>query len=290
MDGALAGRRIVVPETREIELLAAMLEKHGAAVVRCPMVAILDPPDPAPVVVWIERFVATPPDDLILFTGEGLLRLNKLAATAGLSEQFVAVLAGVRKITRGPKPARRLRELGLKPDLPVEPPTTAGIIAALSSEDLHARRVAVQLYPDNPHTELLGFLHGAAASVDPVLPYAYASAADDARVREVIGDMEAGRIDLVGRLHQFAAAPPAPASGTRRQMRGRACRRARQDQARGGRPGCRRGDRSGGRRGRHRTARPLPSAPNGQRHRRGAGVARRAASKSARRLAHHPRS
>jgi hypothetical protein len=30
MDGALSGRRIVVPETREIELFAGMLEKHGA--------------------------------------------------------------------------------------------------------------------------------------------------------------------------------------------------------------------------------------------------------------------
>src|ERR1700676_3409531 len=145
MTGALAGRRIVVPETREIEVLAGMLEKHGAAVVRCPLVAIRDAADPAPVLAWIERFIATPPDDLILFTGEGLQRLNKLAGPAGLSDKFVATLAGVRKITRGPKPARRLRDLGLKPDLPVEPPTTAGIIAALSSDNLAGRRIAVQL-------------------------------------------------------------------------------------------------------------------------------------------------
>jgi uroporphyrinogen-III synthase len=197
MSGALSGRRIVVPETREIELLAGMLEKHGAEVIRCPMVAILDAADPAPVLAWVERFIATPPDDLILFTGEGLARLNKLAAARGFSEAFVTALAGVRKITRGPKPARRLRELGLKPDLAVEPPTTAGIIATLTHEDLHARRVAVQLYPDTPHTELLAFLRGAAASVDPVLPYAYASAADEARVGAVIDEMAAGRIDLI---------------------------------------------------------------------------------------------
>jgi uroporphyrinogen-III synthase len=197
MDGALTGRRIVVPETREIELLAGMLEKHGAEVIRCPMVAILDAADPAPVLAWIERFVATPPDDLILFTGEGLQRLNKLAATAGLSDRFVAALGAVRKITRGPKPVRRLRELGLKADLPVEPPTTAGIIDALSKEDLSGRRVAVQLYPDIPHTELLAFLRRVSGSVDPVLPYAYASAADAARIVAVIGEMAAGRVDLI---------------------------------------------------------------------------------------------
>jgi uroporphyrinogen-III synthase len=194
---SLAGRRIVVPETREIEVLAGMLEKLGAEVIRCPLVAIRDVADTAPVVAWLERFVANPPDDLILFTGEGLQRLNKVAATVGLSEKFVATLAEIRKITRGPKPARRLRELGLKPDLPVEPPTTAGIIAALSQEDLSGRRVAVQLYPDTPHTELLEFLRGAAGSVDPVLPYAYASAADEERVVAAIREMAAGRVDLI---------------------------------------------------------------------------------------------
>jgi uroporphyrinogen-III synthase len=55
----------------------------------------------------------------------------------------------------------------------------------------------VQLYPDNPHTALMAFLRGAAASVDPIVPYAYASEADEARVVAVIGEMAAGRVDLV---------------------------------------------------------------------------------------------
>jgi uroporphyrinogen-III synthase len=196
MDGALAGRRILVPETREIELLAGMLEKHGATVLRCPLVAIRDAADPAPILAWIERFVVNPPDDLILFTGEGLQRLDKLAAAHGLSEKFVAALGAVRKATRGPKPARRLRELGLKPDLAVEPPTTAGIIAALSSETLTGRRVAVQLYPDAP-PDLASFLDRGGATIDPVLPYEYASAAEEARVVDAINEMAAGRMDLI---------------------------------------------------------------------------------------------
>ena len=199
MGSALEGRRIVVPETREIEVLAGMLERHGATVMRCPLVAIRDVDDPAPIVAWLERFVATPPDDLILFTGEGLQRLAKLAGTVGLVEKFVAALAGTRTITRGPKPARRLRELGLKPDLPVEPPTTAGIIARLSAENLAGRRVAVQLYPESAHTELLAdfWVDAGAGSVDPVLPYAYASAAEEARVVAAIRAMAAGEVELI---------------------------------------------------------------------------------------------
>jgi uroporphyrinogen-III synthase len=210
--GALGGRRIIVPETREIELLAGMLEQHGAEVIRCPLVAIRDVADPAPLLAWLRRFSAKPPDDLIVFTGEGLQRLSTLATAHGLSEKFVAALGSVRKIIRGPKPARRLRELGLRPDLPVDPPTTAGIIAALSTQNMSGRRVAVQLYPDNPHTELLAFLRSVAAEVDPIVPYAYASAADEARVAQAIEDMAAGRVDLVtftsspqvGRLRQVA--------------------------------------------------------------------------------------
>jgi uroporphyrinogen-III synthase len=196
MSNALAGRRIVVPETRELDLLAQMLERHGAATVRCPLVAIRDVADPAPVEAWLNRFIADPPDDLILLTGEGLGRLVGFAEGAGIGAAFVAALAKVRKITRGPKPARRLHALGLKPDLPAGEPTTAGVIAALKAENLAGRRVAVQLYPDaNP--ALMEFLSEARARADPVLCYAYASHSEDGDVAAVIDEMAAGKVDLI---------------------------------------------------------------------------------------------
>jgi len=213
MSNALAGRRIVVPETRELDLLADMLERHGATAVRCPLVAIRDVADAAPVEAWIKRFIADPPDDLILMTGEGLGRLVGFAQRANMEATFVAALAKVRKITRGPKPARRLHMLGLKPDLAAPAPTTAGVIAALQGENLPGRRVAVQLYPDaNP--ALTEFLHAAGAKPDPVLCYAYASESEDNLVAETIDAMAAGTIDLIAftssaqlkRLREVAAA------------------------------------------------------------------------------------
>ena len=196
MSNALAGRRIVVPETRELDLLADMLERQGATAVRCPLVAIRDVADAAPVEAWLKRFIVDPPHDLILMTGEGLGRLVGFAERAGIEMTFVAALAEVRKITRGPKPARRLHMLGLKPDLAAPEPTTAGVIAALQSEDLAGRRVAVQLYPDaNP--ALIDFLQAAGAQVDPVLCYAYASETEDRLVAETIDAMAAGAVDLI---------------------------------------------------------------------------------------------
>ncbi|MBV8752691.1 MAG: uroporphyrinogen-III synthase [Hyphomicrobiales bacterium] len=196
MSDALAGRRIVVPETRELDLLADMLERHGATAVRCPLVAIRDVADAVPVEAWLKRFIAAPPDDLILLTGEGLGRLVGFAARAGIETAFVATLAKVRKITRGPKPARRLQMLGLKPDLPAPEPTTAGVIAALEDANLAGRRIAVQLYPD-PNPALLEFLTTAGATPDPVLCYAYASESEDRLVAETIDAMAAGKIDLI---------------------------------------------------------------------------------------------
>lgn len=213
MSNALAGRRIVVPETRELDLLADMLERHGATAVRCPLVAIRDVADAAPVEAWLERFIAAPPDDLILLTGEGLGRLVGFAERAGIETAFVAALAKVRKITRGPKPARRLHMLGLKPGLPAPEPTTTGIIAALQDDNLAGRRVAVQLYPD-PNPALLDFLTTAGAKPDPVLCYAYASETEDRLVAETIDSMAAGKVDLIAftssaqvkRLRDVAAA------------------------------------------------------------------------------------
>jgi uroporphyrinogen-III synthase len=192
--GPLAGRRIALPETRELDRLARMFEEQGAETLRCPLVAIRDAPDPAPVRDWLMRL---PGDDLILFTGEGLRRLHGFAQRFELESLFLGGLRAARKITRGPKPERALRELGLKSDLRAEEPTTDGLIATLSSIDLRGRRVGVQLYPGNPNTRFTDFLRQAGAEPDPVLPYVYADVADDKKVTELIDRMADGAVDAI---------------------------------------------------------------------------------------------
>jgi uroporphyrinogen-III synthase len=203
MTEELTGRRIVVPETRELGQLLRMLEERGADTVPCPMIAIRDAPDPTPVEAWLRRFANETCDDLVLMTGEGLRRLLGFARRVDLEAAFLVALAATRKITRGPKPVRALRELGLATDLPADEPTTEGVIAALERHDLTGRRVGVQLYPGNANARLLKFLEGAGAETDPVLPYIYASEAEDARVIAIISEMAAGRVDAIA----FTSAP-----------------------------------------------------------------------------------
>lgn len=198
-EASLTGRTIAVPESRELDVFASMLERRGANVIRCPLVTILDAPDPKPVLDWIQRFNAASFDDLILLTGEGLRRLLACIEKHDpqLRDAFVIELARVRKITRGPKPAKALRELGLKPDIAAETPTTAGIIESLRSEDLVGRRIAVQLYGSEPNLPLIEFLREAGARPTTVAPYIYADKADDEAVRALLTRMANDEVDAI---------------------------------------------------------------------------------------------
>jgi len=193
----LAGRTIALPESRELDRLAVLVEAEGAATWRCPLVAIIDAPDQGPIEVWLRTLAAGEIDDGVFLTGEGLRRLLAAAERIGLHDGVVAALGRARKVTRGPKPARALREIGLSPDLAAPIPTSAGVIEALVALDLRGRRVGVQLYGEEPNRPLVDFLTGAGAVVRPVAPYVYASASDAAAVVALIDALDAGRVDAI---------------------------------------------------------------------------------------------
>ncbi len=195
--GPLAGKTVALPESRELDQLSRLLEDQGATTWRCPLVSILDAPDPAPVDDWLRRLVAGAFDDVIFLTGEGLRRLLARAERTGTRDAVVAALARVRRITRGPKPARALHEIGLASDLPASVPTSRGVIDSLRPLDLNGRRVGLQLYGTDPGAELVAFLTSARAVVSSVSPYVYAPAIDDRRVRELIEAMQTGRVDAI---------------------------------------------------------------------------------------------
>src|SRR6516165_4884558 len=115
MPRTLAQATVALAEGRQLEELAQMLEKEGARTLRCPMVSILDAPDPAPVVAWVRRLITGRFAYVVLLTGEGLRRLLGFAERERLREDFVTALGQTRVIARGPKPVRALKEVGLQP-------------------------------------------------------------------------------------------------------------------------------------------------------------------------------
>jgi uroporphyrinogen-III synthase len=197
MADRLNGYRILILETREEAQFSRLLAEQGADVVQCPMFAIHDAPDSAPVEAWIRRFVEKPFDDLVLMTGEGLRRLMKVARRINLEQDFIGAIGQARKFVRGPKPGRALREIGLEPQMTTERPTSEGIAEMLARIDLKAHRVGLQLYPDKDHGALIGAITAQGAKVDTVTPYVYDAQAADTNIVTAIDEMAQGHIDAI---------------------------------------------------------------------------------------------
>jgi uroporphyrinogen-III synthase len=95
--------RVALPESRQIDILAGLLERRGAMVTRCPLVSIHDSPDQDGVLAWIDRFLADRSmGDLILLTGEGIARLHAAAERSSRETAFLRRLEQTRLIVRGP--------------------------------------------------------------------------------------------------------------------------------------------------------------------------------------------
>jgi uroporphyrinogen-III synthase len=212
MEQPLHGLTIGLAEGRQLEELARMLEREGATALRCPLVSILDTPESGPVVAWLRQLVNDRFAYVILMTGEGLRRLLGFATREHLGEGAVEALGRTRTVTRGPKPMRALKEIGLAPTLMAEPPTTDGVIATLRPEPLQDKDVGVQLY-GHANPALVEFLEAAGARAHPVEPYVYAPAADADRVVDLIERLASGTVQMivftsspqVDRLYEVAA-------------------------------------------------------------------------------------
>jgi uroporphyrinogen-III synthase len=197
MVAALDGLTVLVPESRELDLFAELLEAEGATAFRCPLVQILDLEDPKECTVWINQLIAGSFQDVIWLTGEGLRRLLAIAERGGCRAPFVTALGLVRNITRGPKPARALREIGLASNLAASVPTSQGVRDGLASEDIAGRAIGFQLYPGEGGMPLIVHLRARGAAVFPVTPYRYASQAEDRVVAGAIRMLHEGRIGMI---------------------------------------------------------------------------------------------
>lgn len=195
---AFVNWRIALPETRQLDVLASLLERRGAEVARCPLVSMHDTPDQESVRLWLERLLADQTiGDLIILTGEGIARLDAAAVRFGLEEAFRQRLAGMRLIVRGPKPGRVLKQWGLAAEVVAEQPTSAGVIASLQQLPDLSPGVGVVLYGNEPNLPLISTIEGLGSEAVPVSPYIYASECETTAVLTLIDDLIGGRVDAI---------------------------------------------------------------------------------------------
>ena len=196
-EATLRHRTIAIPESRQQDVLADLLVRRGATVLRCPLVAIKDSPDAEAVEQWMAAMIAGKFDDFIILTGEGLRRLEGFAERYGYQQDWHGALSAVRKIVRGPKPVRELRKLKMHADLAGAAPTTDGIIESLRDTDLVGRHVAVQLYGSDPNEKLIHFLQNKGAVASTVAPYIYATESEQEQVVALIHQLAEGAVEAI---------------------------------------------------------------------------------------------
>ncbi len=193
-----SGRTIALPESRQLDVLAALFERRGAAIRRCPLVSIHDAPDQAPIIAWIRAFIADATmNDLIILTGEGITRLIQAAKRTGLVDAFLHKLGTTRLIVRGPKPGRALKTWGLQPSVQAVEPTSAGIISTLSTLPALSPRIGVVLYGTEENAPLQAAISAHGATPVPVAPYIYASESETGAVLALIEELAEGQINAL---------------------------------------------------------------------------------------------
>ena len=156
---------------------------------------IADLDDPGEAMAWIDAMIAAPFDFTVFLTGEGLRKLLTLSGPR--RDALIKALEKTRTITRGPKPARALREIGLSPTLAALEPTSQGVLQMLEKERLPGKRIGVQLYPGDGAGALVEALRRHGAVVFAVTPYRYITQTESEKVADAIRDLAAGKIGMI---------------------------------------------------------------------------------------------
>ena len=198
IESTLKDKTIALPESRQLDVLTGLFERRQAKVIRVPMVTILDSPDQDSVIYWLKTFIDSPPRYFVILTGEGLRRLISAAERNKLKDEFIYKLSLVLKISRGPKPVKALKEVGLNADYLGKEPTTAGVIATLESLNLKNKDIAVQLYGTEPNISLIDYLRSRGVSnIRIIAPYIYSEHSDSLKVIGLVKHLYADKVDLI---------------------------------------------------------------------------------------------
>ncbi len=163
--------RVVAFESRRAAEIAELIRKQGGQPFVAPAMCEAPVEDNGAAFAFAERLFAGEFDTVILLTGAGTRRLNRLLAARYSEGALADALRRVTVVARGPKPVAALREMGLTAAIVApEPNTWRELLAATAG---HAgRRIAVQEYGrSNP--ELLAALAARGAEVTPVRVYQY---------------------------------------------------------------------------------------------------------------------
>ena len=202
----MAGCVVLVTADRRSGELSTALARRGATIRHAPALTIVPHVDDERLVADTVALIAEPPEVVVVTTGIGFRGWVEAADAAGLADELLAAIRDARIIARGPKARGAIQAAGLEADWVAESETSAEILSYLLTEDLTARRIAVQHHgagADGLDIEL----EAAGARVASLVVYRWGPPPDAAAVRASVHGVADGEIDAV----TFTSAPGAHA-------------------------------------------------------------------------------
>lgn len=206
LEPVLAGCRILVTAQRRAEELGSALIRRGAAVTVAPALGVVPHVDEAGLLEVTRRIISDPVDVVIVTTGVGFRGWLDAAGAAGLGDDLVTALGGLRLVARGPKARGALQAAGLRADWVAESETSAEISDHLLAEGVDQQRIAVQRHgagDDGLHDRLTA----GGATVTELEVYRWGPPPDPDLLRETSENVADGGYDAV----LFTSAPGASA-------------------------------------------------------------------------------
>jgi len=191
----LERKRVALLESRKAEDLGRLVGRLGADVISVP--AVVEVPRLSDAVSVVQRLVDGGFDVLVALTGVACESLFAQAAQSRLLDAAIARLQTMTLACRGPKPLLALRKRGLVADVQtVKPHTTDDLLAALSTVDLHERRVLLLQYGER-NTAFADRLEARGAIVTELCLYEWALPQDVSGLAGLVEDTVAGKIDVM---------------------------------------------------------------------------------------------
>jgi uroporphyrinogen-III synthase len=184
------GMKVLALESRRSAETAELIRRQGGEPFVAPSMREVPIEENVAALEFAERLYAGQFDMMILMTGVGTRQLSRL-----LGERFVAAIANLTVVARGPKPVSALREMGLTPAVVAPEPNTWREVLQATVGRVE-RRIAVQEY-GRPNPEFLEALRGRGAEVTPVRVYRYGLPEDDGPLREAARRLAAGDFQAV---------------------------------------------------------------------------------------------
>lgn len=202
----LSGCRVLVTAQRRSTELCDALARRGAEVVVAPTLGVVSHIDEETLLARTRDILSTPVDTFVATTGVGFRGWVETAKAAGLEQDLLSVLAGVRLLARGPKALGAMQAAGLPAKWVAASETAAEVADLLVTEGVRGHRIAVQHHAagdDGLDTRLTA----AGAYVVPLVVYRWGPPPDPVAVRDSVRQAADGRFDAV----VFTSAPGAAA-------------------------------------------------------------------------------